>query len=247
VVSASKMEYGELAFGAVDDFERASSLTELSDRMAKVIGNFGYGQFIIGSLRIAAAGKFEPCALAYGWPASWRAHYVRESYFQDDPVTAWATKTVHPFDWSQAPYDGKRWPRAREVMGVARDFGLRRGFAVPVVRSHGVDIVSMAGERPERSEYAKRALHLIALYAHAKAVSLAGSRQPADRKSILTAGEREVLRWTAEGKSTWEISVILEISEATVFWRIKNAVAKLDAMNRTHAVIKAIRAKEISL
>jgi DNA-binding CsgD family transcriptional regulator len=63
----------------------------------------------------------------------------------------------------------------------------------------------------------------------------------------LTAGERDVLRWTAEGKSTWEISVILEISEATVFWRIKNAVAKLDAMNRTHAVIKAIRAKEINL
>jgi LuxR family quorum sensing-dependent transcriptional regulator len=178
VVSAKKLEYGELAFGAVDDFERTSSLAELSGRMSKVIGNFGYAQFIIGSLQVAAAGRIEPFALVHGWPASWRQHYVRENYFQDDPITAWATKTTNPFDWSQAPYDKERWPRASEVMRVAKDFGLHCGFAVPVVRAHCVDIVSLAGERTERDEHAKRALHLIALYAHAKAVSLVDSVQP---------------------------------------------------------------------
>jgi len=55
------------------------------------------------------------------------------------------------------------------------------------------------------------------------------------------------LSWVAVGKSSWEISMILGISEATVMWRIKRASAKLDAVNRTQAVVNAIRAGEIQI
>jgi DNA-binding CsgD family transcriptional regulator len=63
----------------------------------------------------------------------------------------------------------------------------------------------------------------------------------------LTEGEREVLTWTAAGKSSWEISVILNMSEAGVVWRLKQAMGKLKASNKTQAVVNAIVARQISV
>ena len=132
-------------------------------------------------------------------------------------------------------------------MCASRDFGLNEGFVIPIVRNVGTMAgITMAGERPDFEPRAKRAMHLIGLYAHAKAASLLGS-QGKLQNGELTEGEREVLTWTASGKSSWEISVILNMSEAGVVWRLKRAMAKLNASNKTQAVVNAILAKEISV
>jgi len=52
--------------------------------------------------------------------------------------------------------------------------------------------------------------------------------------------EREVLRWTAVGKTSSEIGVILGISTRTVNFHITAILAKLDAVNKTQAVIRAL-------
>jgi FixJ family two-component response regulator len=52
----------------------------------------------------------------------------------------------------------------------------------------------------------------------------------------LSMREREVLKWLKMGKSSWDISVILDISERTVNFHITNIMNKLDAMTRTQAV-----------
>jgi DNA-binding CsgD family transcriptional regulator len=48
------------------------------------------------------------------------------------------------------------------------------------------------------------------------------------------------MKWLKHGKSTWDISVILGISERTVKFHISNVIQKLDASSRTHAVAIAI-------
>ncbi len=58
----------------------------------------------------------------------------------------------------------------------------------------------------------------------------------------LTAREREVLRWTAEGKTACEIGQILSISERTVNFHVNNILEKLGATNKVQAVVKAIGA-----
>jgi DNA-binding CsgD family transcriptional regulator len=63
----------------------------------------------------------------------------------------------------------------------------------------------------------------------------------------LSTRERDCLRWTAEGKSSWGIGMILNISENTVSFHIKNAMRKLGTTSRTVAVIKAIRLNLIEL
>lgn len=62
----------------------------------------------------------------------------------------------------------------------------------------------------------------------------------------LTQRELECLRWSREGKTSWEIAHILGISQSTIIFHMKNAVAKLGAANKTQAVIAAIERGLIS-
>jgi DNA-binding HTH domain-containing proteins len=57
----------------------------------------------------------------------------------------------------------------------------------------------------------------------------------------LSARELECLRWSAAGKSSEEIAVILNISGHTVISYLKSAMRKLDSVNRMQAVARACR------
>jgi DNA-binding CsgD family transcriptional regulator len=61
----------------------------------------------------------------------------------------------------------------------------------------------------------------------------------------LSIREKEVLIWLKEGKSSWDISRILCVSERTVNFHIENIMRKLDAANRTHAVAIALKQRLI--
>lgn len=55
----------------------------------------------------------------------------------------------------------------------------------------------------------------------------------------LSSREVEVLQWTGDGKTSAEVSEILNISERTVNFHIGNAMTKLNAANKTAAVVRA--------
>ena len=57
----------------------------------------------------------------------------------------------------------------------------------------------------------------------------------------LTARESECLLWTAHGKTSWEISLILHISERTVNFHLANAMQTLGVFSKTHAVAKMFK------
>ena len=57
---------------------------------------------------------------------------------------------------------------------------------------------------------------------------------------VLTEREKEVLRWTGDGKTSGEIGQILNLSHSTINFHIRNAMHKLNAPNKTSAIVKAI-------
>jgi len=61
----------------------------------------------------------------------------------------------------------------------------------------------------------------------------------------LTVRERDALALVAEGKTDWEISVILGIAEATVRFHVDNARRKLGAVNRAQAVARLVNQRLI--
>jgi LuxR family quorum sensing-dependent transcriptional regulator len=64
----------------------------------------------------------------------------------------------------------------------------------------------------------------------------------------LSERQKEILRWTAVGKSAWDISEILNISNRTVEWHIAQAewhiaqaMKKIGATNRVQVVVLALK------
>lgn len=65
--------------------------------------------------------------------------------------------------------------------------------------------------------------------------------RPLKRKfKPLSKREKEMLHWIKHGKSSWEISVILDISVSTVNFHVTNMMRKLEAVTRTQAIARAI-------
>lgn len=59
-------------------------------------------------------------------------------------------------------------------------------------------------------------------------------------KVRLSTREIECLNWASKGKTAYESAVIIGISESTVVFHLRNASVKLNTVNRTHSVAKAI-------
>ncbi|MCS3742558.1 helix-turn-helix transcriptional regulator [Rhizobium sp. BK661] len=60
---------------------------------------------------------------------------------------------------------------------------------------------------------------------------------------LLSRRELERLRWSAAGKSSDEIAIILSLSGHTVTAYLKTAMKKLDVKTRVQAVVMAYRLK----
>jgi DNA-binding NarL/FixJ family response regulator len=64
---------------------------------------------------------------------------------------------------------------------------------------------------------------------------------PADQESVITKREEEVLQQIADGASTSEVAASLYISQKTVKNHLASIYQKLDARDRTQAVLQAVR------
>ena len=58
---------------------------------------------------------------------------------------------------------------------------------------------------------------------------------------VLTLREKQCVKWASAGKTAWETGVILGIKESTVSFFIDQVRVKLNAVNKTEAVAKAIK------
>jgi DNA-binding CsgD family transcriptional regulator len=67
---------------------------------------------------------------------------------------------------------------------------------------------------------------------------VAGGCTPNDK--ALTKREMECLHWAVDGKTNWEISLILGVSKRTIIFHMQNVVVKLAAVNRQHAIAQAV-------
>jgi LuxR family transcriptional regulator, quorum-sensing system regulator BjaR1 len=184
--------------------------------------------------------------IASGLSAEWTALYAEANWKDADPVRRKVSRAVNPFFWSEATYDPRREPRAREVMAHAAEFHMKEGFCVPIRDSSTVSTLSISGEKPDVGPGVRTALHVMSLFTYHRFRGINLPLVPA-RKKLLTPREREALRWVSIGKSDWDISEILNISERTARFHVVNAVHKLKAANRPAAVVEAVRLGEISL
>lgn len=185
-----------------------------------------------------------------GYPSAWRQRYDAKRYLRIDPVIAHVLTSMKPVLWDEIPRDT---PEVHEFFEDAARFGVVHGLTIPIYGRGGeISLFSVARESPplpldeqERISLAQR-IQWFATHVHeaVRSVVLTREGEPLVRGN-LTARERDCLVWAADGKTSFEISRILEITERTVHYHLQNASEKLGVHGSRNAIAKAIALGEI--
>jgi len=172
----------------------------------------------------------------------WMTEYSEKAYQKSDPVVKYILANQSAVTWNSFDnLDGYSDPEQREVIERADEMGLKAGFSIPCNSFAQFAVLSFADSN--RSSYEK--FDSIIPYASVFATRLLEASQRIESAAAgkgvnLTARELECLMWGSEGKTAWEISKILGVSERTVVFHFTNAATKLNASNRQHAISKAL-------
>jgi len=231
-------------FDFVETLEGISSEEEAFAELAKVTDFFGLKSFAISGIPEPHE-KIDPYILLNGWPDEWSQRYMDKHYVRIDPVIQRTLLSDSAFVWSDALNKINVDRKGMDFMREAQDFGFVNGFSVPIHSIRGFRaIVTYASDRVELSSEARGALHMISIYAHNKIKELktGGKTSLLQRSVNLTPREKECISWCSEGKTAWEISTILGISERTVSHILENAQRKMNTTNRTQLIAETIRA-----
>lgn len=211
--------------------------------MAREVERFGFNKFTYLALRVPDSAQTPFVVTTF--PQEWAIHYGDNDYVNFDPVLGNAASRMEPFDWPSLRAKQSLTSRQKRVLDEASDFGMPHGAAVPIHGPRGAfAIMSVTTEEPAKefrsiwSNY-KMYIHMMSLYYHSSVEK--NLLRPLDKDSVgLTDREREVLLWTARGKTAWEVSEILSISAETVNFHLKNCMKKIGVYSKHHAVVKAI-------
>lgn len=233
-------------FDATSQIDSASSIREIVEQLSANIAGYGYEACLVTELPRQDTGSLDEHILLNGWPVEWYHHYLAAKHYRHDPCAALCRTGVGPFVWSDVR-SRLIDCNARQVMDEAEEFGLRDGICVPIEVPFGEPAaVTIAGRHIDVTPEARCSVHALARHAYSAALRLAGDLRKASTPR-LSGREREILQWAAAGKTAWEASRILGISESTVSTHLRNIKQKLDAANIVHAIAQAFRRHEIDL
>jgi DNA-binding CsgD family transcriptional regulator len=181
------------------------------------------------------------------YPKAWIRRYFDVGGIQIDSIVRHCHEHSTPLSWHAAAAPKRRGSSAptskpRATSNEADEFGLTGGVIVPL---HGPGtcwgLMSYASKRfsPDEIDSMQAELHLLAQFVHEAARRFAYSKTPVDLPA-LTKRERECLSWAAEGKTSWEIGQLLNISERTAVFHLQNATQKLGVSGRQAAIARAV-------
>jgi LuxR family quorum-sensing system transcriptional regulator SolR len=215
--------HDEVAFGAA---------------LAQAAGVLGFEYSAFG-MRMPLPVSNPKFLMVNNYSLEWQQRYAKEHYLAVDPTVAHGLQSVLPIVWRD-----KLFGSAPEFWEDAQGHGLHIGWAQSSIDVHGaVGMLTLARSHDaltpsELREQIPR-MQWLAKMATEGMLRMAAAQRPQEAPIRLTAREIEVLRWTADGKTSQEVGQIMAISERTVNFHINNSLLKLGANNKTSGVIKA--------
>jgi DNA-binding CsgD family transcriptional regulator len=238
-----------LAFVAkLDDSKTSAELRNVFQETIAPIGYKFFAYHIIQAPDIEGGSKRQASGIS-NYPTAWSEHYISSGYVNEDPVVQHVYQTRTPFIWQEQINPDTLSRGQKKLFVDAADLGVRNGLTIPLLPRIGETAsLSLVPDKGYESSGAMRrslnAVHILAEFFHARASRVVLEEQLGHtsrrRKSFLSKREHEALTWVARGKSSWDISHILNISEKSVEFYIDSVKKKLQASNRTQAVVKAI-------
>ncbi|MGL4441272.1 MAG: LuxR C-terminal-related transcriptional regulator [Bosea sp. (in: a-proteobacteria)] len=231
----------------------ATSVAALRDLLSVSLAPFGFMGFTFAAIRRVKS-VFLHAEIVSTWPRKLQTTFQQHELFNVDPVILRSRACAEPFVWDLSIYE--RGNAIHEQLVALRvSIGVTGGICIPVSEAfQGRSVLYLSGDNFSCSPQMILALQLLAEHFAARIYSLGGSEERGGKQTSfnlesgeLSPRERQVFGWIAFGKSSREIAMILEISEHTVNDYIASGVAKLNASNRTEAVLRALLTNQIDL
>jgi LuxR family quorum sensing-dependent transcriptional regulator len=236
--------FGRQAFDFIETLDRLDSPAAVVEAMYRAVAQLGFQGVFFAELDPRPPKRFEDFVLASRCPRNSARSTPRGTM----PVS------IRIF--------GARAVRARRLNGARPVMAIKTKIPKPSSFSASLPIsdfrsalscrstvqvagVALAGSKLDLGVKTKPMIHLMAIYAFATVMDLVAARPHAQLP--LTSREREVLAWSAQGKSAWEIGEILCLTQRTINEHAQTAMRKLGATNRTQAVALAIRQRLFDL
>ncbi len=175
------------------------------------------------------------------YPEQWQRRYADSGYLDIDPTAIHGRRSQTAIVWSDAVFRD-----AGQMWAEARLFNLNVGIAQSTFGGNGsVSMLTLSRSStpltPKELSKIGPYLRWLADLAHGVlSGTFASHPDQVVPTPVLTDREIEILKWMADGKTSNDTADILNLSVATVNFHMKNAITKLDASNKTCAVVKAL-------
>ena len=219
---------------AADEVEWFGAITSLAE-------TWGFDRLLIAMLPRPTI-RLEDAYVRSTYAPEWRNTYDKQGMVHFDPTVAHCATRAAPLIWTPELF---KTPAQQSMYEEARSYGLRAGVTLPI---HGPNqeagmmcFVNDSNPTDAFRQHANVALPNLVLL---RDLVLDTSQRHLNTHAQtllpkLTPRERECLKWTARGKSTWEISHILNCSEAVVNFHMKNIRTKFGVNSRRAAAVIA--------
>ena len=205
--------------------------------------NLGFNQACaFMTIRKGGTSKYEAKAVD-NYNPEWKESSRTEKLISSDPLIKHSSTSNLPLVWGRSLYEKAK---ATDLWELYASHGFNSGIAISL-RDHlgnGYKI-GLSRDQPITTEPRELSrlvadTQLFGAFAQSAMMRIWNPKPEVDFPA-LTARELECLSWTLEGKTAWELGVILGITERTANFHLGNAIQKLDCDNKHSAVIKAMR------
>lgn len=209
--------------------------------MKRVTEAYGARAFMVMNIPSPTSLDIASNSIITNWPADLLTAYDKVALLNQSVVVQRLRQSTAPLVFEIEELSKAAAGNIGEsAQAMFRRFNLVRGAYFPVHEASGIrGAVSFSGDRSaftflEMMELSYLSIHV---FNHLAEIRNRDSRVT----ETLTDREIDCLNWTAAGKTSVEIAEILGLSEHTINHYLNRATKKLDTVNRTQAVAKALR------
>lgn len=215
--------------------------------LRRMTEDHGFRHFMICLIPPIEVAKLSDTSIVSNLPKEMLANFDDSHLLQHSAGFRRLRTTTTPFfltreEWSR---ETTRPAEAAQHVEVSGRHHVDQVAYFPVHNADGTRAAMiLMGQQRDISMTEMMELQMVAIYIYNRLTEIGAFW----RESEVTLSEREIqcLNWTAAGKTSAEIAGILGLSEHTVNHYLNHVTKKLNAVNRTQAVVKALRRGLIS-
>ena len=169
----------------------------------------------------------------------WFREYNSKEYIQKSAVIRENFTSYKRQYWTNV---WKKLSQPEEIISLCMDFDMRQGYTCgssPISPAKNGSMFCFSSSSMKHDKRSAAILEFITPHLHLALSHIFNRKQLQINNFELSPREKEVLDWLKQGKSSWDISVILGISERTVNFHVYKIMQRLGVTNRPQAVAVA--------